>query len=137
MSAMHALVSRRYVQSKYLRTGGFRCLALAGKDPPALRRSNSANHLRTSVTIGSRRTPSFTRRTLTWSPSKRNSFGRRTAWLLPFRNNFATLVLAMLDKYIPLIYIKATCYCQAFLATFCGVGFSLRVLILPDTNPTG
>jgi hypothetical protein len=36
-----------------------------------------------------------------------------------------------------LIYIKATCYCQAFLAMFCGVGFSLRVLILPDTYPTG
>jgi len=78
-------------QSKYLRMGGFRCLALAGKVPPALSRSNSANHWRTSVTMGSRRTPSLTRRTRTRSPSKRNSLGRRTAWLRPFLKSFATL----------------------------------------------
>src|ERR1700682_3514498 len=91
-------------QSKYLRMGGFLCLPLAGKSPPALSRSNSSNHLWTSLTIGSRRTPSFTRRTRTRSPSKRNSLGRRTALLRPVRNSFATLLLAITKVYINGIY---------------------------------
>src|SRR5258708_23299342 len=66
-------------QSKYLRMGGFLCLPLGGKSAPALSRSNSSNHLWTSLTIGSRRTPSFTRRTRTRSPSNRNSFVKRTS----------------------------------------------------------
>ena len=50
---------------------------------------------------GSRMTASPSRRMETACPGKRNSFGSRTAWLRPLRNNFATLYAALLDGLYP------------------------------------
>lgn len=91
-------------QSNNLRLGGFGCLRPFGNSCSASNRLNSASHSAGSEGIGSSNTPPATFRTRTLSPSKRNSFGRRTAWLLPFRNNFATLLFAM-----PKVYTKSIC----------------------------
>ena len=66
-------------------TGWLRLFFMNGSE---LSRSNSANHLGGSEVNGSNRTPSATCRIRTRSPSKRNSRGRRTAWLRPLRKQF-------------------------------------------------
>src|SRR5262249_35407925 len=53
-------------------------------------RSRAENQASTSPAIGSRTTALPTRRMRTRSPLKRNSFGRRTAWLRPLRKSLAT-----------------------------------------------
>ncbi len=39
-------------------------------------------------------------------PSKRNSFGSRTAWLSPFLNSFAVFIGAVKNIYVLYIYIS-------------------------------
>src|ERR1019366_6729926 len=76
---------------------------------PSLTRSSSANHSPGSAISGSRRTPSASRRTRTWLPSKRNSRGSRTAWLRPLRNSLAIpgagIRRFLRQQYIPQIAI--------------------------------
>src|SRR6266852_3589185 len=77
------------------RFGALGCFLPVFKNGSPRLRSIAANHFAVSEIIGSSRRPSGTRRTRTASPSKRNSFGSRTAWLRPLRNNFATPLLAI------------------------------------------
>src|SRR5215469_1895290 len=86
--------------------GGFsRPPSMNGTSP---KRSSSANHASTSVTIGSSRIPLSTRRTRTRSPGRRNASGKRTAWLRPCMKIFAMPVLDMgstdIGVYIQNIY---------------------------------
>src|SRR5579859_1788262 len=100
-------IVHRKSQSKILRRGARGCFRppFSKGSPPI--RSIAANHSLGSEIIGSSKTPSGTRRTRTLSPSKRNSRGSRTAWLRPFRNNFATPLFAMRPPIRTDIYHKS------------------------------
>src|SRR6266702_1836528 len=65
----------------------------------SLNASSWRNHSFTSVTLGSSRTPFPTFRIRTSSPSNRNSFGKRTAWLRPLRNNLAVVLISPSTPY--------------------------------------
>jgi hypothetical protein len=69
----------------------------SGRKSRAPSASSSAQNLSKSIgcfLIGSRITLSPTLLTRTSLPSKRNSFGSRTAWLRPCMNSFAVAVMA-------------------------------------------
>src|ERR1017187_10135012 len=92
---------------KLLRRGGAGWFLPLPRNFPSLTRSSAANHSPASEISGSRRSPSASRRTRTWLPSKRNSRGSRTAWLRPLRNSLA-IPVSDIRQFLPLssIYHK-------------------------------
>src|SRR6185369_13005286 len=82
----------------FLRLTGFPC---GGRSKSSDMPRNDSTHPSGHPRFGSRITAFPSRRTSTLSPSKRNSFGRRTAWLRPVQNRLAFFGFVVFSLMVP------------------------------------
>src|SRR5277367_6900090 len=73
----------------------------------------------TSLVAGSRRT-------YTSEPSKRNSEGRRTAWLRPLRKSLAVFDMVYIIAYTILVIVKCNAYGTAKQENYCSAENATR-----------